>query len=457
LSAAIDRIEHMFDKTNSVTVAASPALQTATLAGWGSALMGLDDHVDDGERIDQIRLLEQLKSAVAAAQARVTAAFSRSQRAEQKARGAATKDLGKGVGSQVALARRDSPVKGSRHLGLANALVLEMPHTLAALEAGVISEWRATLLVRETACLTREDRGKVDAELAGRLETMGDARTAHEARRIAYALDPGSVMRRVRGAHADRRVSIRPAPDTMSHVTGFLPAAQGVAVIAALTKHADSLRSQGDDRSRGQIMADTFVERLTGQATATGVPVEVHLVMPHTSLLGADHTPAHLQGYGPLPAAFTRRWIRGLSDDAGEALVWIRRLYAHPETRRLVAMESTSRLFPKGLRQFLIVRDQTCRTPFCDAPIRHGDHVTSAEDGGQTSAENGQGLCEACNHTKQTPGWRSRARPDGTVETTTPTGHTYLSHAPPLPHRQGVGEPSESPLEVSFRRLVQAA
>jgi Domain of unknown function (DUF222)/HNH endonuclease len=445
----------MFYSPDGSMTAASSALQTATLAGWGSALMGLDDHVDDAERIDQIRLLEQLKSAVAAAQARVTAAFSRSQRAEQRARDVATKDLGEGVASQVALARRDSPVKGSRHLGLANALVREMPHTLAALEAGVISEWRATLLVRETACLTREDRVKVDAELAGRMATMGEARTAREARRIAYQLDPGSVMRRVHGAHGDRRVSIRPAPDTMSHVTGFLPAAQGVAVIAALTRHADSLRSQGDDRSRGQIMADTFVERLTGQANATGIPVEVHLVMPHTSLFGADQTPAHLQGYGPLPAAFTRRWIRGRpdDDDDDEARVWIRRLYTHPETHSLVAMESTSRLFPKRLRQFLIVRDQTCRTPFCDAPIRHGDHVTSAENGGKTSAENGQGLCEACNHAKQSPGWRSRARPDGTVETTTPTGHTYLSHAPPLPHEQ----PAGSPLEVHLRRILDAA
>ena len=49
---------------------------------------------------------------------------------------------------EVALARRDSPARGGRHLGFAKALVHEMPHTLAALECGPLSEWRATLIVR---------------------------------------------------------------------------------------------------------------------------------------------------------------------------------------------------------------------------------------------------------------------------------------------------------------------
>lgn len=44
----------------------------------------LDDHVEDAERIDQIRLLEELKSAAAAAQARVTARFVASQKAAQR-------------------------------------------------------------------------------------------------------------------------------------------------------------------------------------------------------------------------------------------------------------------------------------------------------------------------------------------------------------------------------------
>ena len=89
--------------------------------------------------------------------------------------------MGAGIAAQVGLARRDSPVRGARHLGLARALVGELPHTLAALSAGETSEWRATLIARETACLTRADRAGVDAELAARpggLGGLGDREVA---------------------------------------------------------------------------------------------------------------------------------------------------------------------------------------------------------------------------------------------------------------------------------------
>ncbi len=50
--------------------------------------------------------------------------------------------------------------------------------------------------------------------------------------------------------------------------------------------------------------------------------------------------------------------------------------------------------------------------PFCDAPIRHIDHITPRSEGGQTSAANGQGLCERCNHAKQAPGWTQKTPHD---------------------------------------------
>jgi hypothetical protein len=104
-------------------------------------------------------------------------------------------------------------------------------------------------------------------------------------------------------------------------------------------------------------------------------------------------------------------------------------------------MDSRARLFPAGLRRFLQARDDTCRTPYCDAPIRHHDHIIPWHRGGATTHGNGAGLCEACNHTKETPGWTVQPRhgPVGagrlrhTLEIRTPTGHSYHSTAPPLP------------------------
>ena len=141
------------------------------------------------------------------------------------------------------------------------------------------------LVARETACLSAEHRAAVDAEVGDRLVGWGDRQVEAETRRVAYRLDPYAVTARARRAESERRVSLRPAPDTMAKLSALLPVAQGVAVYAALGAHADSCRAGGDERGRGQIMADTLVERVTGQAQASAVPVEVNLVITDTALL----------------------------------------------------------------------------------------------------------------------------------------------------------------------------
>ncbi|GAB13802.1 hypothetical protein ARGLB_050_00010, partial [Arthrobacter globiformis NBRC 12137] len=240
-----------------------------------------------------------------------------------------------------------------------------------------------------------------------------------------------------RASHAasERSVTLRPAPDCMTYLTALLPAHQGVAVYAALTRHADTLKAAGDPRSLGQIKADTLVERTTG--TPGGITgIDISLVMTDRTLLQADTEPARIPGYGVVPAAWARELITQEKSDGREELkTWLRRLYTASGTGDLVAMDSRRRLFPPKLRRFIQVRDDTCRTPYCDAPIRHHDHIIPWHNDGTTTLANGAGLCEACNHTKELPGWKAQPRPGPrhTIELTTPTGHTYQSTAPPLP------------------------
>ena len=150
LSSRSSMIEHMFDLT---------------------ALSQVDGHSDEAALIDQIAALERVKSAAAAGQARAAAALDQLRRADEAAARVPASRRGRGVASEIALARRDSPARGGRHLGFAKALVHEMPHTLAALECGVLSEWRATLIVRESACLDVEDRRVLDGELCADVST----------------------------------------------------------------------------------------------------------------------------------------------------------------------------------------------------------------------------------------------------------------------------------------------
>jgi hypothetical protein len=243
----------------------------------------------------------------------------------------------------------------------------------------------------------------------------------------------------------------------MAALSALLPAAQGVAVWATLGRVADARTAQGDPRTRTQIMADTLVERVTGQTRAEAVPVAVNLVVSDQALLDGGHEPAWLQGYGPIPADLTRHLTHQAVQDS---LASLRRLYAAPATGRLVALESSARTFPQGLALLLDLRDRTCRTPWCDAPIRHHDHVLRSAVGGPTTETNGQGLCEQCNHAKEAPRWRSRpgtGPPDSlhTVETTTPTGHHVRSTAPPLPAPSRLRQPSRG--EYYFRQVLLVA
>ena len=322
--------------------------------------------------------------------------------------------------------------------------------------------------MRETACLTAADRAAVDAELAadtGTLAGAGDRSLVAAARAAAYRRDPRSVTERAAHAATERHVSLRPAPDTMCHLTALLPVTAGVAVYKALTGHADTLRAAGDPRGRGQLMADALVERTTG--TPGGISgVEIQLVITDRTLFQADAEPARLPGYGTVPAGWARTLINGTAARGGGSpghvvpgragppsggspavphraagtddpafTLWLRRLYTHPGTGELIGMDSRARLFPPGHRRFIQTRDDTCRTPYCDAPIRHLDHIIPWHTGGPTTTDNAAGLCEACNHTKETPGWKARPAPGPrhTLELTTPTGHTYHSTAPPLP------------------------
>ncbi len=137
-------------------------------------------------------------------------------------------------------------------------------------------------------------------------------------------------MDRLGRAANERRVSIRPAPDTMTYLTALLPVAQGVAAYAALQRCADSRRGAGDPRGRGQIMADELVARIAnvpattpavppsdteiaaGHATALprGTGVEIGLVMTDGALFGTADEPPTLTGYGPIPAEVARQLMR---------------------------------------------------------------------------------------------------------------------------------------------------
>ncbi|MGO1738323.1 MAG: DUF222 domain-containing protein [Actinomycetaceae bacterium] len=174
-------------------------------------------------------------------------------------------------------------------------------------------------------------------------------------------------------------------------------------------------------RSRSQLVADLFVERVTGTGASQPRDVELTLVMTDQTLLGGDE-PGWVPGQGPVPAPVARGLLT--PDLAGD--VELRRIWSEPVSGRVTKMDVRSRVFSARLRRMLLVRDDRCRQPFCGAPILQIDHATRWADGGATELANASGLCQRCNLAKENPGW-SHTATETTLIVTTPTGHQYIA------------------------------
>ena len=430
-----------------VELSRPPRLSTSGLHALVDQLGSLERAQGADEIVHQLELLERVKSAAAAAQARLAHSLARSQETVQD---------DASVGAQVGLARRESPHQGRRHLDLARALIEQLPHTLHLLSTGDISEAHAAIIATETEHLSGDDRRLADAEMFDLAPGLGEAQLRDRERRIVLRLDDAAATRRQLEARRDRRVTGRSLGDGTARITAVIKQEHFAAVVHALDAAAGAARAAGDPRTHGQVKADTLVERITGLDSASALPVRLNLVIGAESLFGDSTEPGHLVGSGPIPASLCRQLVVRASETAKASL---RRLFVTPGNRELVAMESRGRTFPRGLAELIDLRDGgTCRTPWCNAPIRHRDHVAPAREGGPTDLDNGQGLCELCNYVKESPGWISWVSTAGgrhEVGLMTPGQHVYSSHAPPL--TGGHGPPDRSRVEIYLPDLVLAA
>jgi hypothetical protein len=416
--------------------------------------------------LDAVETAETIRSAAAAAQMQAGVAVRAARIAQHRAAGRPRKDHGKGVAEELALSRRMSPARARSQLTLERVVVESMPRTLALLAGGEISPWAADEVAKAAIVLTDEDRARVDEHIAARLPEVSPVRAGSIARARADELDQAAALARHERAASARHVSIRPVSDALVRVSASLPTAQGVAVYAALDRAAASARSRGEAGSRGNHMADALFSRVTGLSAPEDSPVEIQLLMTDRTLLAGAADTAEIDGH-PVPGTIARRLALAVSRPAKDGTPTedsatttddprrtLRRLYTDAISEPLQKADARRRRFTGPERRFIEMADRTCRTPWCDAPIRHIDHVQRHADGGATEIANGAGLCEQCNHTRELPGWSSRFLdtepgtdhlPPRTLEVTTPSGRRIISRPPPLRTTSGPRTTSDPP------------
>ena len=238
---------------------------------------------------------------------------------------------------------------------------------------------------------------------------MGDARVTAEAKKIAYRLDPRAIV--------ERRPTPTPTAPSPSarrprHDICDRTAAGGArrSVYAALRRPADTCC---DGRSRGQVMANT----LSNESPAAPRPPRLRSPSIWSSRMKPCwrySTPPISRAMAPFRRPSPARWSRARPTDgrAGRRCAGSTPI---PDPGRWWRW-SRGRRFPRGLAAFIGLRDQRCRTPYCDAPIRTATTPNPGQ-GGPTTAPNGLGSCERCNYAKEAHGWRVSTR----MTKTTPT------------------------------------
>jgi hypothetical protein len=247
---------------------------------------------------------------------------------------------------------------------------------------------------------------------------------------------------RFRDRLSERRVRTSVDSPGMSGFWALLPATGCAALLAAIDLRADLADDPDDSRTRDQRRADALVQigidALTGtcptcqrdtagRVGAGRIHPVVQVTVALSTLLGLDAQPGELDGHGPIPAEQARHLA---ADSSG---TW-RRLVTD-ELGRLVDYGRTTYRPPADLERHIIARDRTCRFPSCNrrACTCELDHIIAWKSGGPTNDANMAALCCRHHHVKHDHGWPLKRLPDGSIEWTSPTGHTYLVAANTYP------------------------
>ncbi|MGP9538685.1 DUF222 domain-containing protein [Brachybacterium sp. AOP43-C2-M15] len=487
----------------------------ATLASFTRTRSVRDPLIDTApesaeEALAALAGIDQLRASLAAVDVTWQAVAEQRIRRSDADRGLPADRQGRGAGQEIALARRISPAASSFSLARARRLAQDMPGTVEALWSGAVTDQQASTVAGALDGAGAETCRRIDDRIREHPEFLhgkGKRRLQSDVRALVQQLEPETSRERAERAARSRHVTMTPLDDGMARVSATLRAIDAVAMMASLRSRAESRRASGSRTSVPALEADLLVEdvlqgalndgggsdapgtvgsgasdeeagekgtagsgAIEERATAPRRPrprpgLDVGIVITETALLGQDDDAetALLEGYGTLPAHIVQDTLLGrppghLRHDEAEhpdeeVSAFFRRLYAAPRAGDLVAMESTARAFPAGLARMLRWRDTTCRTPWCNATIRHSDHVVPVQHGGPTSYANGQGLCARCNLLKEhglwvlTPLSRAGTEP-GSVDPaeapppsttppaawawTSPHGATGISPTPPL-------------------------
>ena len=185
-------------------------------------------------------------------------------------------------------------------------------------------------------------------------------------RRFVARVEAEEAAARAEAARRQRDVTITHVDDAMALVNAFIPSHQAAAIDARLRR---TPRPDGDDRTRGQVRADAFIDLLLAEDTpASGrARTDIGGVIDADVLVGAEPGPAVSDdGTWTVPAEWVLEHLD--PDDT-----FFHRLLVDPITRDVLAHEYVGRFAPDVLATAISFRDGVCQAPGCLRPARDCD------------------------------------------------------------------------------------
>jgi hypothetical protein len=306
-----------------------------------------------------------------------------------------------------------------------------LPDTLAALVAGEISYRHAQIMVDHTRALDTAALRALEAVALPFARNLTASKFERKIRSLRERANPETIRERHVRAVTDREIVFDPGQDGMAWLSAYLPAAEALGAYNRVSELAATLQCPGEERTLTQLRADVFRDLLIdGEAgdRASGVTAKVFVTVPVLTLLDRDELlghelPATLDGYGPIDADTARTL-------AGHAPSFVR-LLTHPETGAVLSVGRESYRVPQDLKNWLQIRDVTCRFPGCS---RHAsrceiDHTHDWAHDGQTRHDNLAHLCKSHHILKHKSDWQVAQARDGTgnLTWTSPAGRNYTT------------------------------
>lgn len=339
----------------------------------------------------------------------------------------------------VATALRLSANTAQSRIDVARVISNHLPATCKALANGDISPSHATLIARESSeaikrGISTEDLIRIEGKALAHAEFHTPAQVGRKLRTLFAQATSDSFEEAVSIARDARSVRMYPESDGMATVIALLPIEDAQTVLLAINSLIASKEdnTQKDSRKIEMKRADALAEicgdvlaRIATDYQPHRRPVSINITMDLPTALGLAENPAHLTGYGPIPANVARH----LASDAK----W-RKFVTDPGTGNLINFGRESYTPPQQLVDFLTARDRICRFPGCSQPahVSDIDHAIAWEDGGETSASNLGLLCRRHHRMKTHDGWKLKSNSDGSCEWTSPAGKEFKVPARPI-------------------------